>query len=107
MSIVYYDKILQPLTPNKLLYGHNINTEVTENQYEDNNEESTQDLTKRFIYMKKVFEYFKSRWTNEYRRELHEQHHYNNNKKNEKYVLHSSVGDVVVIYKDVLKCCDW
>ena len=79
MSIVYYDKILQPLSPNKLLYGHNINTEVTENQYEDNNEESAQDLTKRFIYMKKVFEHFKSRWTNEYRRELHEQHHYNKN----------------------------
>ena len=55
LTTVYYDEILQPLTPNKLLYGHNINTEVTDNQYEDIHEESTQDLTKRFIYMKKLF----------------------------------------------------
>ena len=34
--------------------------------------------------MTKLFEYFKSRWTNEYLRELREQH-YNENKK---YVLH-------------------
>ena len=35
LTVIYYDKILQPLTPNKLLYGHNTNTEVTDNQYED------------------------------------------------------------------------
>ena len=81
LTVVYYEEILQPLTPNKLLYGHNINIEVTDNQYEDINEESAKDLTKRFIYMKKLFEHFKSRWTNEYLRELREHHHYNKNKK--------------------------
>ena len=55
VTTVYHDEILQPLTPNKLLYGHNINTEVTDNQYEYIHEEPTQDLTKRFIYMKKLF----------------------------------------------------
>ena len=65
LTVVCYDEIFQPLTQNKLLYGHNINTEVTDNQYEYINEESAQDLTKRFIYMKKLFEHFKSRWTNE------------------------------------------
>ena len=81
LTVVYYDKILQALKPNKLLYGHNINTEVTDNQYEDTNEESAQDLTKRFIYMKKLFEYFKRRWTNKYLRVLREHHHYNKTKK--------------------------
>ena len=69
LTVVYYDEILQPLTPNKLLYGHNINTEVADNQYEDINE----DLTKHFLYIKRLFEHFKSRWTNEYLRELREQ----------------------------------
>ena len=104
LTVVYYDKILQPLTPNKLLYGHNINAEVTDNQYEDNYEESAQDLTKCFIYRKKLFEHFKSRWRNKYLRELREQHHYN---KNKKYVLHPRVGDVVIIHEDVLKRYDW
>ena len=99
LTVVYYDKILQPLTPNKLLYGHNLNTEVTDNQYEDINEESTQDLTKCFIYMKKLFEHFKSRWTNECLRELREQYHYN---KNKKYVLYPSVGDVVIIHEVIM-----
>ena len=31
LTVVYYNEILQPLTPNKLLYGNNINTEVTNN----------------------------------------------------------------------------
>ena len=104
LTVIYYDKILQLLTPNKLLYGHNTNTEVTDNQYEDINEISAQDLTKRLIYMKKLFQPFKSRWTNEYLRELREQHHYN---KNKKYVLHSSVGNVAIIHEGILKCYDW
>ena len=54
LTVVYYDKILQPLTPNKLLYGHNINAEITDNQYENINEESALDLTKRSIYMKQL-----------------------------------------------------
>ena len=32
LTTVYYYQVLQPLTPNKLLYGHNIKTEVTNNQ---------------------------------------------------------------------------
>ena len=72
LTVVYYDKILQPLTPNKLLYGHNINAEITDNQYENINEESALDLTKRSIYMKQLFEYFKSRWENEYLTKLRE-----------------------------------
>ena len=47
--------------------------------------------------------YNKSRWTNAYLRELREHHHYN---KNKTYVLHPSVGDVVIIHDDVLKRCD-
>ena len=61
--------------------------------------------------MKKLFEHFKSRSTNEYLRELREHHYYN---KNKKYVLHTSVGDidgvsvgVFIIDEDVLKHCDW
>ena len=104
LTVVYYDAILQPLTPNKLLYGHDINAEVTDNQYEDINEEPAQSLTKSFIYMKKLVAHFKSRWTKEYLRELREQHHYS---KNKKYILHPSVGDVVIIHKDILKRCDW
>ena len=104
LTVVYYEEILQPLTPNKLLYGHNINTEVTDNQYEKINEESALDLTKRSIYMKKLFEHFKSRWENEYLRKLREHHHYN---KNKKYVLHPSVENVVIIHEDLLKRCDW
>ena len=46
--------------------------------------------------MKKLFEHFKSRWTNEYLRELREQHYHN---KNKKYILHPSVGDVVIIHE--------
>ena len=51
LTVVYYDELLQPLTPNKLLYGHNIYTDVTDNQYEGINEESVQDLKKRFIVL--------------------------------------------------------
>ena len=49
LTVLYYDEILQPFTPNKLSYGHDINTEVKDNQYEDINEELARDLTKRFI----------------------------------------------------------
>ena len=47
--------------------------------------------------MEKVFEHFKSRRTNEYLRELREQHHHNKNiiKENQKYVLHPSVRDLL------------
>ena len=54
--------------------------------------------------MKKLFEHFKSRWTNENLKELREQHYYNENKK---YFFHPVVGDVVIIHEDVLKHCDW
>ena len=70
--MVYHDELIQPLTLNKLLYGRNINTEVLDN----NNEEPAQDITKRYIFIKKLLKHFKTRWTNEYLKELLE-HHYN------------------------------
>ena len=54
--------------------------------------------------MKKLFEHFKSRWIHEYLKKLREHHYYN---KNKKYILHPSVGDVVIIHEDKLKRCDW
>ena len=61
--------------------------------------------------MKKLFEHFKSRWTNKYLRELRNTIII---KKNKKYVLHTNVGDIVgvsvgvfIIHEDVLKHCDW
>ena len=54
--MVYYDELIQPLTPNKLLYGRNINREVLDN----NNEEPAQDITKRCIYTKKLLKHFKT-----------------------------------------------
>ena len=97
--MVYYDELIQPLTLNKLLYGRNINTEVLDN----NNEEPAQDITKRYIFIKKLLKHFKTRWTNEYLKELLE-HHYN---RKTKYSLHPNVEDVVLLHDDTLKQYDW
>ena len=97
--MVYYDELIQPLTLNKLLYGRNINTEVLHN----NNEEPAQDITKRYIFIKKLLKHFKTRWTNEYLKELLE-HHYN---RKTKYSLHPNVEDVVLLHDDTLKQYDW
>ena len=42
LTAVYYDEILQALNPNKLLYGHNINTEWQKAVFR--NQEYTNDL---------------------------------------------------------------
>ena len=99
ITVVYYDELIQPLTPNKLLYGCSINTEVLDN----NNEEPAQDITKRYIYTKKLLEHFKTRLTNRYLKELSE-HHYN---RKTKHMVHPNVVDVVLLHDDVLKRCDW
>ena len=44
------------------------------------NEEPAQDITKPYVYTKKILKYFKTRWTNEYFKGVG-QHHYNRKTK--------------------------
>ena len=93
LAVVYYDKLIKFSTPNKLLYGRNINTELLNNW----------GITKRYIYIKKLLKYLKTRWTNEYLKELRE-HYYN---RKIKYSSHLNVGDVVLLRGNTLKRWDW
>ena len=99
LIVVYYGELIQPLTPNKLFYERSINTEVSDN----NNKEPAHDITRRYIFTKKLFEHFKTRWTNKYLKKLRE-HHYN---RETKHMVHPIVGDVVLLHDNVLKRCDW
>ena len=55
LTVVYYTKVRQTLTPSKLLSRRNFNTEV----FDINNREPTQNISKRFVYTKKLLENFK------------------------------------------------
>ena len=55
LTVVYYTEVRQTLTPSKLLSRRNFNTEV----FDINNREPTQNISKRFVYTKKLLENFK------------------------------------------------
>ena len=99
LTFVYNDDLVETLTPNKLLYGRNIETVVT-NQNESIEEV---DVTKRITYVRNIVDHFWSRWRNEYLRELREY----NKVKNSKNAINPSINDVVLIYDEKLKRSRW
>ena len=91
---------VEALTPNKLIYGRNINIEVENNE---TNEIIEPDITKRAVYLRKLLDHFWKRWNSEYLINLRE-YHKNKNLKNE---LTPNVGDVVLIFDDKIKRSQW
>jgi len=94
--------MIEPITPNKLLHGHNIYTFVNENR--DIKQVNGMDIAvKRYHYICKLLEHFWCRWHREYLVELRE--HQKSQSRNSSF--HPHVGDVVVVKDDNLKRIDW
>ena len=98
--IYVYDDVNQDiLTPNKLLFGRNLDTVAPSN--ECSNQEPN--LSKRAKYIESLLDHWWNRWQTEYLTELREHHRYTS----KKVVVTPKVGDVVLIGDDRIKRSDW
>ena len=86
------------LTPNKLLFGRNLETVAPNEKIENETR-----LTKRAKYMDTVIEHWWNRWHDEYLTELREHHKY----KSKNSSLQPNVGDIVLIGDDKSKRSSW
>ena len=100
LTFLYSDDLSEPLTPNKLLYGRNLETVVTDHQC---NEVKDDDVTKRVVYIRNLIDKFWLKWKAEYLLELREYHRGNSINAN----LTPKVNDVVLIYEDKVKRSQW
>ena len=92
LTFVYSDDLIEPLTPNKLLYGRNIETIVTnQNDVKNNNEHN---VTKRVTHIRNLVDHFWSRWRSDYLTELRE----HNKEKSSKNAINPKVNDVVLVF---------
>ena len=82
------------------MYGRNTNIDVID----DKSVSKDNDLTKRLIYTKTVLQHLKKQWSNEYLRELREQHQYIEHTRK---ILLSGKGDIVLLHGENLKRCAW
>ena len=98
LTFMYDDVNQELLTPNKLLFGRNLET-VAPNDVIEN--ESC--LTKRAKYIQTVIEHWWNRWHDEYLIELREHHKH----KSKNGLLHPNVGDVVLIGDEKAKRSTW
>ena len=99
LTYVYYDDQVEPLTPNKLLYGRNIYA----SNVDDTETEGEQDVEKNLRHVRTVLQHFWNKWQFEYLTELRE---HNKNIKKVRYFV-PNVGDVVLVYDNKLKRCLW
>ena len=98
--IYVYDDVNQEiLTPNKLLFGRNLETNANPN-YELKIE---RDLSKRQKYTLTLLNQWWSRWHYDYLTELREYHKFSSKKRN----LVPTVGDIVLVYDEKLKRSEW
>ena len=96
----YTDDMIEPITPNKLMYGRNLDV-VNIN---GNNYEKIDNTKKRHKYIQSLIDHFWKRWSNEYLVELREHH---KKFKNTKCLPAPRLNDVVLIKDDNLKRSDW
>ena len=99
ITYVYTDEFIEPLTPNKLVYGRDLNYTVLDNI----TEESELDLNDRYVYIKQLIDHFWNRWYNEYLVSLREQ----TCKYNQNMISEPNVGDIALIHDDKLKRQQW
>ena len=64
LTYVYTEKNVEPLTPNKLLYGRNIEDSVTDNGFGSDGDDGN--LDERFKRLQILLNHFWKRWSNEY-----------------------------------------
>ena len=99
LTYVYTDENVEPLTPNKLLYGRNMEDSVTDNNVEQNGDD--ENLDERFKRLQTLLDHFWKRWSNEYlvslRRSL----------RGKETTTPPSIGDVVVLHDDNLRRQAW
>ena len=102
ISYTYFESdLIEPITPNKLLYGRNLDViNIVNNAYPTVEVK----VTKREQYIQTLLKHFWSRWTSEYLTELRE--HQKRKSKN-KTVAVPKVGDVVLIKDENYKRSDW
>ena len=93
--------LIEPITPNKLLYGRNV--EVI-NIVNDTSRIVDLKVRKREKYLQTLLKHFWSRWTSEYLTELRE--HQGRSNKN-KTLVFTKVNDLVLMKHDNYKRSDW
>ena len=93
-----YDEVNQDiLTPNKLLFGRNLETTVSDNVEVETN------LSKRAKYIDTLLDHWWKRWREDYLTELREHHKF----KTKRCTLVPKIGDVVLIADDKLRRSEW
>ena len=97
--IYMYDEVNQEVvTPNKLLFGHNLETVAPSDSVAVET-----DLSKRDSYQTKILDHWWKRWHDDYLVELREYHKF----KTKKRSVVPKKGDIVLISDDRIKRAEW
>ena len=100
LTYVYTEENVEPLTPNKLLYGRNIEDSVTDNGFGSDGDDGN--LDERFKRLQTLLNHFWKRWSNEYLVSLRR-----SNRGGKNNLTTPLIGDVVVIHDDNLRRQGW
>ncbi|XP_066933725.1 uncharacterized protein [Clytia hemisphaerica] len=103
LTYLYTEENVDPLTPNKLIYGRDLNTNIAPNLNEEENENV--DLDTRYVYLQTILDQFWDRWSNEYLVSLRERSR--NIAKTSNIDVVPRTDDVVLIHDDKVKRQNW
>jgi len=98
LTYMYTENLNETLTPNKLLYGRNIYTEISNADSEESNEP-----TEQLKRIRKLTDHFWKLWRDEYLLELREHDKLVRRKGRQ----HPTKGDIVLVKDDKLKRSRW
>lgn len=98
LTYLYTEENVEPLTPNKLIYGRNINDSVMDNEVDLD----MKNIDERFRHLQNILNHFWRRWSNEYLVSLRKV-----SRKSKSGIETPSIGDVVMIHDDNLRRQSW
>ena len=101
LSYVYYDELYEVLTPNKLVYGKNLDVIVTSTSSEG----ITADLSKRATHLESVINSYWGMWQKDYLANLREAHQ--KRYKRARNSIDPNIDDVVLVHDEKLKRSEW
>ena len=105
LTYLYTEENVDPLTPNKLIYGRDLNRTVTPSYLSDEENENNVDLDTRYAYLQKILDHFWNRWSNEYLVALRERSRKLSKTSNLDIV--PKTDDIVLIHDDKTKRQNW
>jgi len=99
LTYLYTVENIEPLTPNKLIYGRSIDDTIMNNDVE----RDVSNLNERFLHLQKLLNHFWKRWSKECLVSLRRSSIDKENGRTQ----HPRIGDVVVVHDDNLRRQSW